>query len=66
MMTLILYVCSTVAAADCKEVHFILDGVTAPTCIMAGEEKAIEWLNMHEGWRLVGVTCQWGVGERKV
>ena len=66
LATLILYVClASGAGQGCKEVDFILDGVTTQTCMMAGEVKAIEWLDAHPGYRLVAVTCQWGVGEHK-
>lgn len=66
LATLILYVClANGTGQGCKEVDFILDGITPQTCLIAGEEKAIEWLDTHPDYRLVAVTCQWGIGERK-
>ena len=66
LATLILYVClANGTGQDCKEIDLILDGMTEQNCLMAGEVKAIEWLDSHPGYRLVAVTCQWGVGERK-
>lgn len=66
LATLILYVClATGTGQGCKAVEFSLDLASERDCLLAGEEKAIEWLDTHPGYRLVAVTCQWGIGERK-
>ena len=66
LVTLILYVClASGDGHDCKEVEFILDGVSTATCLKAGEETAVEWLDTHPDHRLAGLTCQWGTGDKK-
>ena len=66
LVILVLYVCLNASGPHpCKEVNLVLDIASDRDCFIAGETKAIEWLDEHPGYRLVGVTCRWGIGEKK-
>jgi len=55
---LALHVCLNASAPQpCKEVDLILDLHIARDCFLAGQTKAIDWLDTHPGYRLDGFEC---------
>ena len=63
---LALHVCLNASVPQpCKEIDLILDIRSGRDCFLAGQTKAIEWLDTHPGYRLAGIECRSGDSDQK-
>jgi hypothetical protein len=60
MITLVLVVCLSTTPDSCREERPIVDVSSPMSCMLQGQQYAIEWLEEHPKWHLSQWRCEVG------
>jgi hypothetical protein len=59
MISLVLVFCLFTSPTDCQEVRPVLEQELSPTtCVVEGQQIALDWLAGHPKWTLAGWRCE--------